>query len=315
MNDTLIEDPSPPPSRRKTLLKKILLVLFGLTTLIIFTLLKLPEYKIKTYLEGVLNFSLSPYGLRIVPQDSTISIFLGPSYTLKEALFFFPPPHPTVRLERIKLSPSLFRLLFGQIGGDLEIIQQNSFIHLSHSMPSLNSTKINTSFKFKKIDLCKLNILPFFTGIQGSAILDGKGSISGDYQVPSTLEGNTTINLTKILVDTQTFSGFHIPRIYISESFGEIKINKAKINIQSLQIGKPGNSSDDLHATVTGDISLNKSWEISTLNLKIQFSFSQTILKAFSLLDTLLGSGKKENGIYSFTLSGTFLSPTFAPAP
>jgi hypothetical protein len=84
----------------------------------------------------------------------------------------------------------------------------------------------------------------------------------------------------------------------------DVEIDKAKVTIKTFQLGKASNTTDDVHATVSGDLTLGKQWESSNLNAKATFSVSDNVKKAFVLLDALLGSAKQPDGSYAYSLTG-----------
>ena len=72
---------------------------------------------------------------------------------------------------------------------------------------------------------------------------------------------------------------------------------------------------DDITATLTGDTLLGRSWDTSTNNLKASITFSQTILKSFVFIDTLIGGAKRPDGSYGFQITGPVRASTIAPIP
>jgi len=166
------------------------------------------------------------------------------------------------------------------------------------------------------MDFGKLGVLPLIANIQGSGVLDGNGNLSGDFSTPSTLEGNVNLKLSRVTLEQQMLYGFSIPKILISEGIIEIDIEKAKARIKSFRIGHPTNPAtlaDDIQGTISGDMTLAKFWEMSNLNLKLNFSFSEGLMKSFILLDAILGAGKQANGSYGFSLTGPLSSPIPTP--
>jgi hypothetical protein len=109
--------------------------------------------------------------------------------------------------------------------------------------------------------------------------------------------------------------GFNIPKIAVSESVADVTFGKGKATLKTVRIGKTGNTAEDLRGTVTGDLLLAKSWDSSTLNLKIRFSLAESILKSFMLLDAILGAGKQPDGSYAFNLTGPLSAPMPIPIP
>lgn len=297
------------PKSRKTL-RIVGWVLYTLFCLILFTIIKLPEDRIKSYVESMISSQLNPKGIRFTANENHLSFFFGLSYTMKGVTLTFPPPTPPTKIDEIQVSPSLLSLILGRIGGSVSIEQGDGVLKSSFS---IKDTKGSLSFKAKKLDLGKLGLVPLLAGIQASGILEGNGSLTGDFASPTTLEGDISLQLNKIQIDQQSVYGFTIPKLTVSEGTSEIEVSKSKATIKTLRLGKPGLASDDIQGNLTGDIILAKDWERSTVNLKIRFSLSESFMKSFVLLDAILSAGKQADGSYGFTLTGPLTAPFPTP--
>jgi type II secretion system protein N len=302
-------DTQMPEPRSKKILRNSAWVLYGIFCLIIFTLFKMPEDRLKATIENQISGFLSSRDITYTAGETKLSFLFGLSYTMRDITLNLPPPANKAHIDKIQVSPSLLPLLFGKIGGSVDI--NNGDGNLSSSF-SVKNSEVSVSFRVKKLDLGKLGLLPLLAGIQGSALLDGNGSISGDMNLPSTLTGDVKANIAKINIEPQSLMGFSIPKLQISEGIVDLDINKAKATIKTLRVGKTG-SSDDIQANITGDADLGKNWYSSNLNLKAKFSLSESILKSFVLLDAILGIGKQPDGSYGFTITGPVTSPMPAP--
>ena len=307
--ESLIESP-PPQTRGQKILRRTLWTFFTLFCFLLFTLMKLPEDRIKNYIDGSLNLILKPRGISISSSDSHLSYLFGISYVMKDVTLVIPPPAVPIHIEKIEVSPSILPLLLGKLGGTLHIEQGSGSMKGSFS---IKNTQISTSGKFKKFDIGKSGLLAIAAEIQGSAVLDGELDLSGDFSVPQSIEGNTRLHLSHIVLEPQSISGFSIPRLNISEGTFDLNIAKGKALIKTLQLGKTGGTPDDLRGTLTGDITLAKQWESSLLNLKSHFSLSETMLKSFMILDLILSAGKQPDGSFAFSLTGPLDGPFPSP--
>jgi len=285
-------------------------VLFGLFCLTVFTLIKLPEDRLKNYIQGQISNALSPRGISLSAAKSGLSVGFGISYTMKDVTINLPPPEPAAHVDEIVVTPSLLSFAFGKLAGKVGIQQGDGLLTASFSTNQVNTS---VDFDIKNLDLGKIGLLPMLAGIKGSGLATGKGSIDGNFSVPSTLTGDIKINLSKIILEQQSISGFSIPKLNISEAVIELKAEKAKASVKTLRLGKSGNAADDIQASVTGEMALGKQWESSTLNLKTKFSFSQNVMKSFALLDAILGAGKQADGGYAYTLTGPVMTPIPTP--
>ena len=305
--ESLIDAP-PPQSQGEKIIKRMGWIGFALICFIFFTLIKLPDDRLKNYIDGTLNSVLAQRGIAISSTDSHMSYLFGISYVMKGVTLMGPPPSPPIHIQKVEISPSLLSLLVGKFGGSLFIQDGEGSLNSSFSM---KGSKISASGKLKKFDIGKAGLLTLAADIQASAVLDGNFSISGDFSVPSSLDGSTAIHLSQVIIDPQTIAGFSIPRLSISEGIIDLTFDQGKATIKTFQLGKTGNPADDLKGTLTGDATLAKQWESSTLNLKSRFSLSENVLKAFVILDVILGGGKQPDGSYAFSLIG----PIEAPIP
>jgi type II secretion system protein N len=283
---------------------------FGLACLIIFTLFKLPEDRIVNLIQGNISATLATRGITINAAKNSFSVLFGPSYIMKDVTLSFPPPQASAHIDKVEFAPSLLPLLLGKMGGTFQLYNGDGRATISFSA---KETKIDADFKIRDLDLGKSGILDALAQVKGNAIANGSGNLSGDLASPGTLDGDISFTLKKIVLDQQSIAGFAIPRINVSEGKAEIAIGKSKAQIKTLTLGKTGNASDDLHATMTGDMTLGRNWDSSVLNLRANFSLSQNVMSAFSILDALLGAGKQPDGSYTYTINGPMAAPIANP--
>jgi type II secretion system protein N len=288
------------------------LTFFTLFCLVFFTLIKMPDDRLKAYINGTISAELAPRGITFNAGESHLSYWFGTTYTLKDVTLTLPPPTPPAHIDKVEISPSLFGLLLGRTGAQVRIWNGNGKLS---SFVSIKKTSMSLSLDAQKLDLGKLGVLPIAAGIPGSAVLDGKGKLDGDTAIPSSLEGNFQLQLSKVTIDPQTLYGFSLPRINLSEGTIDVELAKAKAVIKTLKLGKTGNPNDDIQGTVTGDVNLGQTWAASNLNLQARFSLSENIKKSLILLDALLGAGKQSDGSYSYKLTGSALAPNPVPVP
>jgi type II secretion system protein N len=312
-----------PPSRFKRIMKLFGWLSLGIFCLLLFTLLKLPEDKIRNYVQGMISSQLSAQGITLTANQSSLSIGFGVSYTMKDITLSFPPPQEPIHIDQVSVSPSILSAFLGKMGATIEVENKGGTLHASFSSPmSGPSGPVSFSFNCSNLDLGSLGILPAMANLRGSALANGEGHLDGDTSLPTTLNGKFKLDLAKIVIDQQTLFGFSIPRLTVSEGKGDVEVNGGKALIKTLRLGKPGSATDDIKANVTGDMVIGKNLPYSTLNIKTDFSLSQNVLKAFVLLDAILGPAKKADGSYSYTINGPLSSPnavpngdTTAPAP
>ncbi len=294
-------------------LKRVSWFFFGLFCLIFFTIIKLPREPIKNSLHTMIADALAAHGASFSTSEEKLSLFLLPSYQLKKVTLTLPSPSERVNLDEVNVSPLLLPLFLGKLGGEVQI--QAGQGTLRGSM-TVRKTLFSTSFQAEKFDLGRLGVIPLFLGIQASSLIEGNGSLSTDAQAFNLTQGKLNLNLSKLLVDAQSIAGFAIPKLVVSEALLQATIQDGKAKISNLRLGKSGASGtadDDVRATISGEITLGKTFEASTLNLKTKFSFSENFLKSFMLLDAILGAGKQSDGSYAFNLTGSVANPIPQP--
>lgn len=302
------------PSRAKQILKKVGWAALGIFCLLFFTLLKLPEDKIRNYVQGMISSQLSSQGITLTATQSNLSIGFGISYTMKDITLNFPPPQEPVHIDQISISPSILSAFTGKAGATIHVENKAGILNASFSSPmSGPSGPISFSFSSNNMDLGSLGVLPAMVGIRGSAVANGEGHLDGDTSLPSTLNGKIQLDLNKIVIDQQTVMGFSVPRLGVSEGKADIEVDKGKALIKTLRLGKPSSTTDDVKANITGDVVIGKNLPYSTLNLKANLSFSQNVLKAFVLLDAIMGPAKQADGSYAYSLTGPLNSPNAVP--
>ncbi|MCM2324116.1 MAG: type II secretion system protein GspN [Oligoflexia bacterium] len=299
------------PSRLRRLLKTAGWTLFALFCLVSFTILKLPEDRIRNFVHGTISNVLADYGIGFSASEGHISIGLGLSYVMKDVKLTPPPPAMPARLKSVTFSPSFLPLLTGRLGGTLRIDQDKGSLKAD---VTAKKQEFSVSLDARSFDSGAAGILPLTAELNGSFLLSGTGELRGDPNIPSTLQGQVALDLSRIVIDAQTIAGFSVPRLAISEGRLDAEIDRGKAKIKTLRLGKKGNPSEDFQGSVTGEMTLGRSWPSSTLNLKADFALSQTILKSFSLLEALLGMAKRPDGSYAYSIAGPLTAPIPTPA-
>ena len=307
---TLLQAPEEPLSRAQKILRGLGWTGLTLGLLILFTLVKLPEVRLKNYIQGTLSNVLSQQGMSFSAGSASLSILFGVSYTLKNVVITPPSPDLPIKIDELEVSPAFLPLLTGKMGGNLTLKQGDGKLKASFA---LGKEEGSLSFSAKQLNLGRLGLMAMFAKLKGSATVNGEGSLSGNLNNPTTWNGPVKLDLSKITIDSQSISGFAVPALSISEGTLDATVGQGKALIKTLKLGKVG-SADDLIANVTGDILLTRQMDQSTLNLKTRFKLSDKIVQAFPLIDALIGAGKQGDGYFAYNLSGPIFSPTPTPA-
>ena len=294
------------PSRSKRIFQLLGWSVFTLFALTVFTLLKLPDDRIRATIENSLSTILANRGITLQSEESQLSLIFGPEYQMKKVTLTSSLPPQTMKIDEVRLSPSLLPLLIGKWGGTTHLTQGTGKLKLSGSV---RNTQTFFQIDGEKFDLGATGILSIALGVQANAIFDGQGIADVDTNDLSTLEANLHGQLSQLVIDPQIIAGFRIPKLTISEAVFDLKTEKGKLILSSVKLGKTGQLQDDIQAQASGEITLGKTLDSSTLNIKVKFSLSENVLKSFVILDAILSSGKQPDGSYLFTLKGPLLSP------
>lgn len=275
-----------------------------------FTFLKLPEDRLKNYIEGNIASALTSQNIGFSANEGHISVFFGLSYIMKGIILTPPAPSKPIQIEEIRVSPAILPMIVGKMGGKIRVKPGGKDAGSLEASFSMKKDKINFSYDLRTIDLGKVGLLAALGDLKGSAIVSGKGDFNGDFSNPSTLTGQIRLDISKVQLDAQSIQGFSLPPIRVSEGKVDLEINQGKAVIKAFEIGKT--TSDDLRLKLTGGATLGRQISSMDINARADFSLSAPILKAFSLLDMLLGAGKQADGSYAFNLNGpvTSLTPT-----
>lgn len=300
-----------PPGKTRKVLKFLGWSIFALLAMFFFTVIKLPEERVRNFIHGNIAAALAPQGIAFSATEGKLRLGLGLSYVMKDVTLVF-PTGDTARVEEISISPSLLPLLIGKRSGRAELRHGNGNLTARFSM---RGNVLDASYRIQDLDIGKIG-MSAIAGFKGGAIASGEGNINGDLLAPPTMLGDLKLDLKSIGVDAQNIMGFSIPKVSISGAKMDVAIDKGKAQIKILRIGQAGAAStDDIRANLTGDVSLGKQWPQSALNIRVEFSLSPNVMKSFSLLDALLGPGKQPDGSYVYKLGGTFASPVPTPVP
>ena len=295
---TVDEDISPLTRTLRILGWTILFIL----CLVAFTLKKLPEERIKNYVQGTITSLLSEKGISFEAERGYLSFGWGISYIMKGIKLTVPNVETPAKIDEISVTPSILPLLIGQKGAVVWIYSGGGKMMINASM---KKNSLSLAVDSSALDLGKTGVLPVFAGIKGAALLNGTAKLTGDPMAMNTFTGDVDLKLEKISMDPQQIQGFSLPKMNVSEAVIQLSIDKqSRVTFKNVHVGKPGNTADDIQATITGDAILGRNFDASILNARAKFTLSQNILTSFVLIDALLAQGKLPGGGYGYSLTG-----------
>jgi type II secretion system protein N len=275
---------------------------------ILMTLTRLPEAKITSYIQGMVQTALDPYGVYLSDHGRELSIWKGMAYRLDHPVLEL-ADQTRIEFDDLTVKPSILGLLSGKLGVEAELHQGPASIGLSANG---KSDKINAQINLENVDLGKLGVFAFAAGIKGSGLVNGSVNIEGSLNDFGTLNGDIALKLRKLHTDEQNLMGFALPALNISEGEITIPIQSGKLQLKKVELGK---GMDDLRLSLTGTLALNRFLNASQIDLRAVFAFSDKVKQSLSILESLLGSAKTSDGRYAYKLTGQLGSPIPVPDP
>ncbi|MCC7442639.1 MAG: type II secretion system protein GspN [Bdellovibrionales bacterium] len=275
--------------------------------LILFTVMKFPEARIKALIQGQINSALAPQGVSVIAQEASLSIWRGLRYEMGDVSLRFAKTGKTVRLDRLLVKPSMLGLISGTIAGSAYAERGDSELGLDFAV---KGTQADLSVDLEDVDLGKLGLVEAMAGVPVAGLLNGFAELEGDLNNPQSWEASAELKAAHVKISEQRVLAFKIPEIGIAASEIRLKATKGKLELRQVRLGDPKRKpADDLTATLTGDVNLQRNLMASGLKVNARFSLSQKVLGALPLIDAFLGPGKQADGTYAFDLSGSLGSP------
>lgn len=306
--EPLIQAPVHTPTQK--ILRALGWISLAVACLVFFLFIKVPDTKIKQLIQQQINQALAMQGMQMSSRDSSLSLIFGPKYTLVGASLNFQKSNQNIHFDEITVTPKIIALLTGKMGAQIEVTQGKGELELDFT--SSNQNDISVSFDLDQIKLSDFKLLDLAAGLKGDSIVNGSGSFSGNLLKTETMKGDIRLQLTQTDLPSQTFYGFNIPAIKISESKIDVQIKDGKAQIKRGLIGKK-DSKDDLVAELSGAVTLSPRWQSSSLDLKAKFWLSENIRKSFALLEALMASAKQSDGSFAYSLTGLLTAPIPTP--
>ena len=226
---------APSLTQSQKILRNIGWAWLTLSAILIFTLFKLPETRLKNFILGNIQNALSSQGMTITAGHSSLSFGLGLTYSMENVVITPQPPDPPIKIDELEISPSVLPLLMGKLGARIYLKQADGVLKASFANKA-NDASLN--FKADQVNLGRLGILAMLAGLHGSADVTGEGSVSGDLHMPSTWNGEIKLKLGKILLDQSQIQGFNLPAISISEGVIDLRIDKSNSKAHARQARK-----------------------------------------------------------------------------
>jgi len=312
------------PSRLKRVAKWLGTTLLVLVLFVLFTLVQLPQNRLRNSIEGLINRSLASRQIQLSTSKSELSFGLGISYTMENVTLTHPDSPLPAKLKRVVVSPSILGLFMNQLRVTAAIEAQSGQADLHVSLgglfqmikgtPSETPPPMAFQLHAEDFDLGSTQLIPFLIRTSINLKVSGDAEFRGSTGTPESYEGNAQIELTRIQIPEQTLMGFKVPPLAMGTGKIDLEIpnGSKKVTLKKIQLGKPG-SSDDLTSSLDGSIQLGRRLNDSTIDSTLRLTVSEKLLQSIPLLQALLGMAKQPDGTYAYKLSGSLLTPFPVP--
>ena len=295
------------PAARPGILKMIALSILFLVLVLVFSIAKIPESRVTALVQGQVQSALDPYDIYLTDRGRSLSFLTGIRYRLDHPALEM-ADQTRIELDDLEVRPKLMSLLTGRAGAKATLHQGNAEMTLD---AAASRDKVNADIELKDIDLGRFGVLGF-AGVKGAGLVSGKITLDGGVNDLASFNGLIDLKLKKIRLDEQSIMGFKLPEAVIGEGTLLIEIKNGKLVMKSVQLGR---QSDDLSATLTGDLTLNRNLNASALNLRAVFSLSGKLKSALSMLEGLIAAAKQADGRYAYKMTGILGQPDVNPDP
>jgi type II secretion system protein N len=284
---------------------------FGSVVFFVVFYLTLPYGRIKDYLAA----QVSAVGWEMEAKAAGPSLGLG--MTLKEVSLVSratAPAKPTrILVDKAKLSMSLLSQLFGSkaygISADVFGGEVNADVKIGKSGTSVES-------RATEIDLAEIPWMKSLTNLPLSGrfgvkldlatpkqrLSESKGVLAWECSACAVGDGKAklTIPSSPLLAE-----GLGLPKIRLGDFAGKVVIDKGVGRLQNVQF-----KSQDLEATVEGEIHLAQPVASSRVDLYLRFKLSDSLLRSSEKLRTIMDftaqMGKRPDGFLGLRMTGTF---------
>lgn len=290
-------------------LQKIGIALFAVFVFFFFLVMKLPEARIQNYIIAQIRIITQAQGFLFSAEKVGIGVFLGPALKMKNVvLTAIDNERQVLKVPYLKIKPKLLSLLSAtkKVGIAAELLDGE----ISGTIGASPTGSIYVNLDLDSLNLSSTTILRKFLPFEARGKVSGRIQLDFNAENVQKSDGAINLKIEKLELPAQQISGFNLPKISISESKIDVTITNGRIAIREFQVGKEG-SSDDLIGKISGEGTLNRMLDRSTINAKAVFTLSQGIKQSFPFIESLLASAKTPDHKYAYRITGplTALEP------
>lgn len=280
---------------------------FGFFVFFAVLLFKLPEARIQNLMIGHARLFFQSQGLSFSAEKVKLGLLFGPSVKFYNVeLHALDDNDESIKIPYLKVSPNLTSLLGKNksVAISAELLGGSVSGNLGGAIAGTAPSYL-IDLDFKNIDPGQATLVKRYTLVNMRAHLDGGLRLDFDALNPGIAAGKVDLTVKDILLPEQVVYGFNLPALKISRCNIEIPIEKGRADFKHIECGK-GQKGDDIAGQLSGQILFDRMLVNSRINAKANFQLSDTVKKAFPLLDAILAGGKTPDGsAYAFHLGGT----------
>jgi len=297
--------------RLRRLAKVAMIAGFGLVVFLVVLYLTLPYGRFKDLLAA----QVSTYGYEMEARQAGPSLGLG--MTLREVSLVSRPAgggKPTrILIDKAKFGVSLLSYLFGNksVSATLKVfggeIDSNVKIGKTDSSIDASVTEIDLAEIPWVKNLINLPLagkmdVSLNLALPKQRLSEAKGSLGWECSACALGDGKAKL---VIAGNPMLAEGLGLPKIRLGDFTGKVPIDKGVARMQSVQF-----KSQDLEATIEGEIHLAQPVPSSRVDLYVRFKLSDSLLRSSEklrmIMDLTAQMGKRPDGFIGFRMSGTF---------
>lgn len=297
----------------KDRLSGALWMIFFLGAVVVFTILKMPNLHLGSYIQSAIQVQLKAAGFDFQSQEPEFRL-LPLEMTFANVSIGKLQQPGRIKLDSLTLQPNLLSLLTGKLSvhvvakrlkGELEA-------HISRGM-----TATQVELEAKDLDLGDLQVFQAFGQVRADGVIQGITMLEWSDNNVLTLNGDFDFKVQKIMLEEQTLPLLFnrtLPQLTISEGMISGKVQSGKVQFERFKFGKEDLLLDDVAGSISGFMELGQTVQQTKVDLKVNFKLSEKILNMTSLIRSLLSPGQLSDGSYSYLLRGPIINPMPSPA-
>lgn len=287
-------------------------IALGFLLLIIFTVLKFPERKIKLLIQNQIIEQAAAQGIQLSYSDSEIDLIPIPRYTLIDASIGSRTQNLDLHFDRLEIEPQILNIILQKPSAHIQFSEKTSKGAVAFAIAS-DTFEINANLEELRLKDVPLQNLA--QGIQLDGTLSGKVDLKGNLRDYTSMTGQINLALKQIVLPSQSIMGFPVPEIHASEGKIALQVQNSKATISTFRLGKRAGGTNELYLEAVGEIKLARSLFASTAQLKTKFKPPEVLLEQMPYIRPMIEAAKTPDGSFGFEVTGPISFPRPTPNP